>query len=325
MTRIASEDDFLALVDRHFSRTHPAVPLGRGDDAAILGWPERTCVSTDLFLENVHFRRSYFSPEDIGYKALAVNSSDIAAMGGYPIGFTLGIVCPDGLDATFWDALLEGMAQAAAPWGIPLVGGDISCGDTLGLCVTIWGRPGASGRFLSRQGALPDDVLFAVGPLGLARTGLLTLEREGAAAAQRFPAAVAAHLRPVARVDAGVRIAEIPGVRALMDVSDGLARDLPRLLGPDRGATLAIEGSRVHPETAALADVLGQDAVLELVIGGEDYALLGSVAPDAWPELAARVPEAWPLGRVQNEPGITVNGAPLVAAGFDHFGQSRPA
>ena len=80
MTRIASEDDFLALVDRHFPREHAGVLLGRGDDAAVVDWPGAACVTTDLFLEDVHFRRAYFAPEDVGYKSVAVNVSDVAAM-----------------------------------------------------------------------------------------------------------------------------------------------------------------------------------------------------------------------------------------------------
>ena len=324
MTRIASEDDFLALVDRHFPRCPPGVLLGRGDDAAVVPWPQRVCITTDLFWEHVHFRRAYFSPQDIGFKALAVNISDVAAMGAWPIGFTLGLLCPDGLDAAFWEGVMAGMAQAAAPWALPLLGGDLSRGEAVGLAITLWGRAGTSGRFLTRGTTAPGDMLFVVGPLGLARTGLLALERDGPAAARDFPAAVAAHLRPQARVEAGLRLAGIPGVRALLDVSDGLARDLPRLLGPGCGAALDIAPSAVHPETAALADARGLDAIPELVAGGEDYALLGSVDPGQWPLVARTVPEAWAIGRVVDTPGIVLNGSPLATQGFDHFGYCHP-
>lgn len=325
MTRITSEDDFLALVDRHFPRRRPGVLLGRGDDAAVVAWPERVCVTTDLFLEDVHFRRRTFSPADIGYKALAVNLSDVAAMGGEPVGCVLGLICPDGLDAAFWDGVLTGLAEAAALADLPLVGGDLSAGDRIGLTITLWGKAGASGRFLTRGTGKPGDTLFAVGPLGLARAGFDALERKGTSAAARFPAAVAAHLRPTPRLAAGRRLAGIPGVTACMDVSDGLARDLPRLLAPGTGATLSLDRDRVHPEAARLAAEQDRDPILELVAGGEDYALLGTVEPDAWPTVAREVPEAWELGRLLAEPGIDLNGKPLTIRGFDHFGRAGKA
>jgi thiamine-monophosphate kinase len=320
MTHFTSEDDFLALVDRHFPRRGAGVVLGRGDDAAVVAWPEATCVTTDLFLEDVHFRRSYFSPRDAGYKALAVNVSDVAAMGGWPLGFVLGLLCPEAVGADFWDGVLAGLAEAAAPFDLPLVGGDLDRGPMVGISITLWGRPGPSGRWLTRGTARPGDRLFAVGPLGLARAGLTALEGQGQAAGTRYPAAVAAHLRPQPQVAAGLALAELAGVTACMDVSDGLARDLPRLLPPGAGAELAIDRTAIHPEILALAEALGRDPILELVAGGEDYALLGAVPPADWPAVRQALPHALALGRVRAEPGITVNGAPLAARGFDHFG-----
>jgi thiamine-monophosphate kinase len=323
MTHITSEDDFLVLVDRHFPRQAEGVLLGRGDDAAVVAWPGRVCVTTDLFLEDVHFRRSYFSPRDAGYKALAVNISDVAAMGGWPLGFVLGLVCPDTVGAAYWDEVLAGLAEAAAPFALPLLGGDLDRGPLVGISITLWGRPGPEGRFLTRGTARPGDVLFAVGELGLARAGLTALERFGSAAGKRFPAAVAAHLRPTPRIAAGLALAGLAGqagLTACMDVSDGLARDLPRLLPPGTGAALDLDRAAVHPEIAALAGELGRDPLLERVIGGEDYALLGAVDPDGWPQVRRAVPEAVALGRMRPEPGLVVNGLPLAERGFDHFG-----
>lgn len=317
---ITSEDDMLALVDRHFPRQADGVLLGRGDDAAVVAWPGRVCVTTDLFLEDVHFRRAYFSPADVGYKALAVNVSDVAAMGGTPLGFTLGLICPAGLGADYWDGVLAGLAEAAAPFGLPLLGGDLDRGPTVGLAVTVWGAPGPDGRFLTRGTAQAGDRLFAVGRLGLARTGLAVLERLGSAAKARFPEAVAAHLRPLPRIAEGLRLAALAGVTACMDVSDGLARDLPRLLPPGAGAALRIAPTAVHAESAALARESGHNPVLELVAGGEDYALLGASRPEAWPAVHRAVPQALDLGCVLAQPGITVNGHPLSSRGFDHFG-----
>lgn len=317
-----SEEQFLALIDAHFPARHPRLALGRGDDCAVLRCPSRLCVSTDLFLENVHFRRSYFSPEDIGYKALAVNVSDIAAMGAVPAGFTLELMVPRGLDERFFERLFSGMAGLARVLDIPLLGGDLSRAEALGLGIAIFGEAGPSGRFLTRCAA-SGDLLFVCGRLGLARAGLLALEEFGPAAADRYPEAVAAHLRPRLLVREGTLVAACPKVRGLMDLSDGLARDLPRLLGRHLGSTLgaelSIEPGTLCPEVLAYAGAKGLDAADFAVLGGEDYALLGAVPPQARRDLAARVPGLCFIGRVTDGPDILVNGRPLAQAGFDHF------
>jgi len=320
MPHIRSEDDFLALVDRHFPRGGDTVALSRGDDAAVISCPGRMCVTTDLFLEDVHFRRSYFSPGDVGYKALAVNISDVAAMGARPLGFVLGLVSPGEADREYWDEVLAGMAELAGAYALPLVGGDLSRGDKVGLTVTIWGEAGPSGRFLTRGTAKPGDILFVVGEIGLARVGLALLEKDGRSARESFPAAVAAHLRPAPRVAEGGVLAGIPGVTACMDVSDGLARDLPRLLPPGMGADLFLPPGLLHPEVTAYAAGHGRQPEKEAIFGGEDYALVASATPEGWKAVRAALPGASPIGMVGGKPGYTLNGAPFAMNGFDHFG-----
>jgi thiamine-monophosphate kinase len=320
MARITSEDNFLALMDVHFPRNAQGVVLGRGDDAAIIACPARVCVTTDLFVEDVHFRRRYFAPGDVGGKALAVNLSDVAAMGGVPTGFVLGLICPDDADRNYWDALLAGMAGLAARHGLPLVGGDLSKGDKIAVSVTVWGAPGPSGRFLTRATGCAGDMLVVVGELGLARVGLAVLEKDGPEAAADWPAAVAAHLAPVPRLEAGLALAAIPGVSSCMDVSDGLARDLPRLLPPGCGADLFFTPASLHPEVTAHAAGHGRPPEKVAFFGGEDYALLATVAPAALPLLRAALPQARAIGAVTSAPGYTLNGAPINERGFDHFG-----
>lgn len=320
MTRISSEDDFLALLDRHFPRGHAGVVLPRGDDAAVLDCPGRLCMTTDLFWEDVHFRRAYFSPADVGYKALAVNLSDIAAMGCRPTGFVLGLLCPGDADREYWEEAMTAMAELAGRHDVPLVGGDLSRGDKVGLSVTVWGEPGESGRFLTRGTASAGEVLFVVGELGLARVGLSALEGRGSDTAAHFPAAVAAHLRPVPRVAEGLVLAGIPGVSSCMDVSDGLARDLPRLLPPGRGADIFLPPAALHPEVTAHAAGHGRKPEKEAVFGGEDYALVATVAPGEWPAVRAALPAATAIGFVTERPGFTLNGAAFDERGFDHFG-----
>ena len=321
----ASEQDFLTLIDRHFPGACDHAPLPRGDDCAVLACPPTMALSTDLFLEDVHFRRAYFSPGDIGWKALAVNVSDIAAMGARPLGFSLGLMLPAGPPPApgFWGDLLAGMAALAREHDLALTGGDLSRAPLLGLCITIWGQPGPSGRLLTRAACRPGDVLLACGELGLVRAGLQALEAQGPVATASWPAATAAHLRPRPQVGAGLALAGQPGVRAAMDVSDGLAQDLPRLLGADRspapGAALTLAPGTLHPETLAWCQRTGQDPATFACLGGEDYALLAACDPDAAPAVIAAIPGARAIGTVTATPGVTLNGQPAPARGFDHF------
>lgn len=320
MARIASEDDFLTLMDAHFPRTGEGILVPRGDDAAVIACPPALCVTTDLFVEDVHFRRRYFTPDQIGAKSLAVNLSDVAAMGGIPVGFVLGLVCPDDAERDYWDALLAGMAAVASGHNVPLVGGDLSKGEKIAVSVTVWGTPGPSGRFLTRGSGAPGDILVAVGDLGLARVGLAVLEKGGPVAAADWPAAVAAHLAPQPRLEDGLALAAIDGVTSCMDVSDGLARDLPRLLPAGCGADLFFTPASLHPEVTAHAAGHGRPPEKVAFFGGEDYALVATVAPAALPALRAALPQAKAIGRVTPTPGYTLNGTAINERGFDHFG-----
>lgn len=315
---LTSEDAYLALIDRFFPAQHQDVLLGRGDDCAVLRCPSSLCLSTDLFLENVHFRRSYFAPEDIGYKALAVNLSDIAAMGAEPLGFALNLMIPDSLEDAFWIGFFQGMAVLADAHGLYLAGGDLSRSDCLGVAVTIWGAQVEGGRLLRRGQGRPGDILFVVGELGLARTGLALLEKNPDQAAN-FPAAVQAHLRPIPRLQEGRTLAMMPLVRGLMDVSDGLIRDLPRFLGPGLGCRLNVGPDALHPEVLRFAAKQNKDPLIWALQGGEDYALLGASAPDQWPAMQRMWPQACHLGVILNDYGLFLRDNVMQCKGFDHF------
>jgi thiamine-monophosphate kinase len=334
-----SEQDFLDLIDRHFPAHAEGVLLGRGDDCAILDTLGDAlgplCVSTDLFVEGAHFRRSYFSAADIGHKALAAAASDLAAMGAAPVACALSLVLPpdgpNGLDDAFLDELLAGMAALSTRLGLPLVGGDLSRGPALILDLAVFGRPGPA-RVLLRRGTLrPGDGLVLIGDAGLARAGLLALEDSGRAACGLWPDATTAHLRPEPRLDDGQLLAGLPGVRALMDVSDGLARDIPRLLGQGTGcgkipglplgADLCLDASLLHPEALRFYQARGDDPLEAFVLGGEDYALLAGVEPSGIARTLAAVPQAQHIGTVSALPGLRVNATDFTRAGFDHFGQ----
>lgn len=318
---LRSEEDFLKLIDSYFPEVPNTVLLGRGDDCCIVPRGSDICLSTDLFLDTIHFRRSYFLPEDIGHKALAVNISDIAGMGGVPKGFTLELMIPDGLPDDFWPRFFQSMSTLAAEHSLTLAGGDLSRSPFLGIGMTIWGEPGPSGRLLTRGNAQPGDVLFVVGEIGMARVGLHMLEKHGANARAEWPNAVHAHLRPRPRVAEGLALAELPAVRGCMDISDGLARDLPRFLALSQqcGVDLRCDACDYHQELHRFAESHQENPTIAALLGGEDYGLLGACSPDGVSELLNAVPSAAILGTVSIESGIRLDGHPLTAQGFDHF------
>ena len=195
MSDLISEDHILARIASHFPNEGPDVLLGRGDDCAVLGVSGPLCMR--IWMEDVHFRRSYFTPEDIGWKALAVNLSDLAADGARPMGFTVGLSLPPDADMALVDGLCAGMAELAAQASVPLVGGDLSSADKLHLCLTVFGQ---AEKTLLRGEAQPGDVIFLIGRTGLARAGLLLLEERGRAALNGWPIPCEAHLRPAPRL-----------------------------------------------------------------------------------------------------------------------------
>jgi thiamine-monophosphate kinase len=312
-----SEDDFLRFMDRFFPRSNNHLLLGRGDDCAILSCPQEICLSTDIFLEGVHFRRSYFSAADIGYKALAVNLSDIAAMAARPLGFALNLMFPEEIKKDFLEEMFAAMSDLAGVYSIPLVGGDLSKAPCLGLDITIWGQ--SSGRFLTRGGCQPGDILFILGEIGLARAGLMALEENNRDHLQPFPESVQAHLRPQIHLQKAWQLGGQKAVRGLMDVSDGLVQDLPRFTGQDLGTNISLQGQDLHPEVISFAQERGLDPLKFALLGGEDYALLGAAAKEEIPALQTILPELRPIGEVISQPGLFIANQPAKLSGFDHF------
>jgi thiamine-monophosphate kinase len=265
-----------------------------GDDAAILDTSELESVlfSSDIIIEGIHFDRSISSTKDIGWKALAVNASDAAAMGASPWRC---VVCVAGANSADLDVLYEGLLEATRTYGCPIVGGDVSDGDILVVSVALLATTKGN-KAVMRSGAQRGDALFVTGPLGSSAAGLRPC--------------VEAHRRPKARVHEGIAAAR-SGATAMIDVSDGLGIDLHRLAWAS-GVGFALESVPVA-QGATKDDALG---------GGEDFELLFT-APDAEDVRAAfrasglRTPIA--LGRATADEGVcTLLGAPFEALGYSH-------
>lgn len=356
-----SEDQILALVGEYFPPTNnPTVLLDRGDDCAVLAFSSPIALTSDIFAENAHFRRCHFSPFDIGYKALAVNISDLAAQGATPCGFSVCLTLTGAENEAWIRAFLAGMASLTHSLhglGIPLAltGGDLTRAALLSISITAWGTLPPNSTGLMRRQAKPGDSLFLIGPIGLSHLALTLLEESlppsfpphspasyyslgtpSPASSplpsippslSAYPAALAHHLRPMPCVQDGLLLTTLASQSSspfsLMDVSDGLHRDLPRLLGASMGADLHIPSSSLHPELLAFAaqrNLSPEQAVLFAYEGGEDYALLGSCPTSFTPTLLAAIPHAQLIGTVTPSPTISLNAAPLPTGGFDHFG-----
>ena len=255
------------------------VVTGIGDDAAVLQ-PERgmvDVVTTDAMVEDIHFRRAWSAPEDIGHKALAVNLSDLAAMGAAPRALLLSLALPETLPLDDFDRILDGFLALAAQARVPLVGGNItrSPGPVV-INVTAIGvaRPR---RILRRSGARPGDRLYVTGRLGAAATGL-ALRESGADLAgldDDGRACVSKYDRPDARLRTGQIVAHNRAASACMDLSDGLADALTQVAEASGcGVEVLGDALPLHPGALAWAAATGADAAGLALSGAEDYELL---------------------------------------------------
>lgn len=322
------------LASRGTLPTTGSLRLGIGDDAALLSLPEGTelVATTDALTEGVHFRRDWSRPEDVGWKALAVNVSDLGAMGARPLACLLSLAAPRDLPVRWVDRFYRGLSECAAEYGCPVAGGDtVASPGPLAISVTALGTVAAE-RAALRSGASAGDLLCVTGVLGESGAALALLQ----AGARRRPADAplyAWHFRPRPPVAAGAALVEAGLATAMMDLSDGLASDAQRLSRAS-GAGLRIEAARLPISDAArrAAVRLQTDPIEWALHGGEDYQLLFTVRRGdflrAPPVLAPLGVTATVVGEVTGS-RVTLVGrdgsrVPLRPRGFAHFVHATP-
>lgn len=265
-----------------------SVRVGIGDDCAVLEPGHFDLISTDTLIEDVHFRRDWSCAEDIGFKALAVSLSDVAAMGGRAGAFLLNLSLPVDLEPKFIDGFLVGLKQACdlfrpAGFRIAPIGGDVTTTrGPIAITTTVLGASAESGAIL-RSGAQVGDRVVLLGPTGLAQAGLdllLADKLAGPLEPSEFPALLRAHRRPYPRVKEGAVLGASGLVSAMVDTSDGLLQDLGHICqASEVGAQIWADRVPRHPELCAYCGEIGTDAEREtnllryLFGGGEDFQL----------------------------------------------------
>ncbi len=327
------EFEWIRKIREMAPRSAPGVIRGIGDDAAILELSSESwwLVTTDALVEGVHFRREYAPAPLLGQKALAVNISDIAAMGGRPRFFLLSLSVPADLDEAYLEAFLEGMMAAAHRYGVVLIGGNLAASPAgLSAHVTLIGECAAQ-RVVRRDGAGPGERIYVTGRLGLSALGLELLRR-GYRLSDDLPERVRrpllAHLAPEPRLAIGQYLAEEGLARAMIDLSDGLSGDLHHLCRESRvGACLVADALPLVAE----AREFGADPLDMALHGGEDYELLFTVREEhahRLEEMKARFPDlpVTCIGRTIEDVGqIYLERAgrrePLRPRGYEHFRQ----
>ena len=275
------------------------LPLGRntlvgpGDDCAVvkgLGIREMLLLKTDCVVESIHYLPED-EPQKVGWKALCRPLSDVAAMGGEPLHALVSIMSPEDRSIAYWRSIYKGLSKAAGRFGVGIVGGETSRSQCVAVSVSLIGRVEGA-RLITRSGGRPNDLLFVTGTLGGSFGGR--------------------HLNFVPRIAEGRWLGSHGYARAMIDLSDGLATDLPRLAAASKC------GFQI--DASALPKTRGCDSV-QAMSDGEDYELLMAVAP----RLATRLRRGWremfpsvrltEIGRL-TEPGTSSTALPR---GFDHF------
>jgi thiamine-monophosphate kinase len=266
-----SENDLVKMIERAFghSRTKQ-LRLSLGDDAAL--WdPSRgheTVLTCDWFLEGTHFLRDKHSADAVGWKCLARAVSDIAAMGGSPKCFLLSLALPDELTGKWMKEFLGGLRRASRALSCELAGGDTTRSNEVLISISVIGEV-RRGYAILRSGAAPGDGIYVSGTLGEAELGLRQL-RGLRGMAEPTNAALRKHLYPQPRLALGAWLAKNRLATAMMDLSDGLSTDLPRLCAAS-GVGAMIESNSLPVTSLARAE----DDARELALhGGDDYELL---------------------------------------------------
>ena len=347
-----TERDLIQRIQGHLPPAPDWLLVGIGDDAAVVE-PERNRVevlSVDALVEGIHFDRAFVPPEAIGHRALAVNLSDLAAMGAAPRLALLSFALPRGLPAGDFDAIIAGLARLAARHRVHVAGGNLTRSPgPLMIDITVAGSVKRR-QALTRAGARPGDEIYVSGSIGAAAAGLRMLRANRSAQAETedmgggtrsqqdptSPSSVVErclgrYLYPEPRVRLGLLLARNRAATAAIDLSDGLADGVRRIAEASGvGAVIDADALPIDPGVREWLEEHGVDPVAEAMTAGDDYELLVTVRPRTRRRLAAAKRCDVPLTRIGTctegraamlrvRTGSTVTERDLPPGGYDHF------
>jgi thiamine-monophosphate kinase len=325
-----SENGIIQFLQDRYSKPDPSIKKGIGDDAAVIRRGksgEYWLVTTDMLVEGIDFRLDWITPRQLGAKSISANLSDIAAMGGRPRFYTVSLGIPPRMPGRWISEFYRGLTQQGFRYGALLIGGDLSSvRESITVSIAMLGES-VGRKVLYRSGGGRNDLLYVTGTLGRSDAGLRLLQqgvkRPGSRPGKQ---AIRAHLQPDPRCEAGLWLAQSGLVRCMMDLSDGLSADLPRLC--------AASGTSAEVDTSLLpvfreAEKWDLDPLHSALHGGEDFELLFAVKKNRAALFEKSYPRSLPpatrIGRMTGGGGevwvISAgrNRQRLDSLGYDHF------
>jgi thiamine-monophosphate kinase len=319
---IGGEFALIDQLNRITATDHADLIIGVGDDAAVIRTAPAPApyllVTTDVLVEESHFRCDWATPEQIGIKAAECNISDIAAMGGIPTWMFISLVLRKDTDAEWVRRVYTGIAGSCRRHGVIVAGGDTVIGAANSINVTLLGSVSIDTLCLRSQ-AQCGDILMVTGPLGASAAALALLQEQR----DPTPYLLEKHLAPTCRLDASRKLASL--ANAMIDISDGLGSEIHHICRQSAvGASIDAASIPVHSDVLAAARSLNRDPIEFTLSGGEDFELLFSIAPEKVPELKRTGLHCYPVGRVlAPTEGIALiqpdGGRHSVPGGYDHF------
>ncbi len=331
--REVGEFGLIARLKQQVAETAEGLIVGIDDDAAVIQPTPglSTVVSTDTFVEGIHFDLSYFSFRDVGWRLMAANLSDMAAMAAVPRFVVLAIAIPEHIEVESVEELYAGAQELASVHRTVIIGGDTTKSpDSLFACMTILGE-GPGSTLCLRSGARSGDAIMVTGSPGAASAGLAVLRSQASLPTADLGPVVQRHLRPTPRVAEAQFLSRQFDIHAMIDVSDGVASEIHHICEcSTTGARLVAADLHIDSATRAAASLVGQPELDFALHGGEDFELLFTAPKQQIPEIQKELNARFALDatcigeiahkshgvKMQHEDGRISD---LPARGFDHF------
>jgi thiamine-monophosphate kinase len=291
------------------------VIVGIGDDAAVIKTKGLQVLTTDCLVEGDHFRRDWFTPEQIGMKAIEINVSDVAAMGAIPKYVLVSLALPHDIEVEFVEKMYKGMWKICDKYKVDIIGGNMTHSNQIMISITLTGIVDEKNMSL-RSGAKPGDFVFVSGYIGNGRAGLRVFQEK----LKGFYDVREKYLQPKARLDFSLKIA--PYANSMIDISDGLAPEIKHICDESKcGAIIYKEKIPISDEVRKVAKTLGEDEYNYALFGGEDFELAYTVSKENIDKIQGFI-----VGEITKNKEIILSlgdkKEKIEKSGYDHFSNS---